>query len=124
MLTVFHYTKNIVIRNVFKLKIIDGQVTRPMARHLTLLALLLGLSLSAFAQAQQSKLPPCPAVDYSKHKHLGLGGRTEKWNNCYGRYVGELNDANKEEVLEVEFRNGLPYGQGTPTQSNGYKCVG
>ena len=38
-----------------------------MKRLLTLLALLLGLSLSAFAQTQ-SKLPPCPGVDNSKHK--------------------------------------------------------
>jgi hypothetical protein len=58
-----------------------------MARHLTLLALLLGLSLSAFAQAQQSKLPPCPAVDFSKNTHTGVDGRTGKWHLCFGRYT-------------------------------------
>ncbi len=82
-----------------------------MARHLTLLALLIGLSLSAFAQAQ-SKLPPCPKPDYSKNVHLGVGGRTEKWHNCYGRYVAELNDANKGDVYEGEFQNGWFNGQG------------
>jgi hypothetical protein len=55
-----------------------------MARHLTLLALLLGLSLSAFAQVQ-SKLPPCPAVDYSKSLHTGVGVRTEKWHKLIGK---------------------------------------
>lgn len=84
-----------------------------MARHLTLLALLIGLSLSAFAQAQQRKLPPCPPVDYSKNTHTGVGGRTEKWHNCFGRYVAELNDAWKSDIYEGEFQNGLYNGQGT-----------
>jgi hypothetical protein len=94
-----------------------------MKRLLTLLALLLGLSLSAFAQTQ-SKLPPCPPVDYSKSTHAGLGGRTEKWHNCYGRYVAELNDASKGTVFEGEHRNGLPNGQGTLTFPDGEKYVG
>jgi hypothetical protein len=51
----------------------------------TLLILLLGTWLTAYAK--QSKLPPCPKPDYSKNVHLGIGGRTEKWHNCYGRYV-------------------------------------
>ncbi len=95
-----------------------------MARHLTLPALLLGLSLSAFAQAQQSKLPPCPPVDYSKNGHIGVGGRTEKWHNCFGRYVAELNDANKGDVYEGEFKDGLYSGQGTYTFVKGTKYVG
>ena len=61
-----------------------------MARHLTLLALLLGLTLSAFAQAQ-SKLPACPK------------DTNTRWNNCFGtftwedgsKYVGEWKDSNK-----------------------------
>jgi hypothetical protein len=58
-----------------------------MARQLTLLTLLLGLSLSAFAQAQ-SGLPPCPSlIDYWK------------WSDCFGhvdgsniKYSGEFKD--------------------------------
>ncbi|CAM8623338.1 MORN motif [Oxalobacteraceae bacterium] len=83
-----------------------------MQRLLLFVALLLGLSLSAFAQAQQSKLPPCPKVDYSKNTHFGVGGRTEKWHNCFGRYVAELNDAYKGDVYEGEFQNGVVHGQG------------
>ncbi len=99
-----------------------------MSQHLTLLPLFLGLFLSTFAQAQ-NKLPPCPKVDYSKSSHIGVGGRTEKWHNCYGRYVGELNDANKGDVLESEFRSGYPNGQGTyyynaDNQFKGDKYVG
>ena len=101
-----------------------------MTRHLTLIALLLGLSLSAFAQAQQSKLPPCPAVDYSKNKHTGIDGRTGAWHNCYGRYVSELNDARKGEIYdgefqskgdiyEGEFQNGTYNGIGTFIGSRG-----
>jgi hypothetical protein len=90
MLPVIHYTKNIVIKNVFSFETIDEQGIRPMARYLTLLELLIGLSLSAFAQAQ-SKLPPYP----QDTKIL--------WNNCFGtfnwedgtKYVGYRKDSNK-----------------------------
>ena len=99
-----------------------------MRQFLTLLTLLLGLSLSAFAQSQ-SKLPPCPPVDYSKNVHLGVGGRTEKWHNCFGRYVHELNDEWKGNVFEGEFRNGVFNGNGTyfyfaNNQFKGDKYVG
>ncbi len=66
-----------------------------MARHLTLLALLLGLSLPAFAQAQ-SKLPPCPPVDYSKNTHLE---RIAKMHNSFERYAAN------EGVIQGEFCN-------------------
>jgi hypothetical protein len=94
-----------------------------MKRILTLLALLIGLSLSAFAQAQ-SKLPPCPKVDYLKNNHHGVNGRTGQWHNCFGRYVAELNDANKGDVYEGEFQNGIFQVQGTYTFANGDKYVG
>jgi len=99
-----------------------------MARHLTLLALLLELSLSVFAQAQ-SKLPPCPPVDYSKNERHGVGGRTGKWHNCFGRYVAELNDAWNGDTYEGEFKDGLFSGQGTyyylaNNQFRGDKYVG
>ena len=76
-----------------------------MNRLLLFTALLLGLSLSAFAQAQ-SKLSPCPAVDYSKNTHLVVDGRTGKWHNCFGKYFHELNDAIKGDVIEGEFKDG------------------
>jgi hypothetical protein len=72
----------------------------------------------------QSKLPPCPAVDYSKNTHAGVGGRTEKWHNCFGRYVAELNDAFKGHVYDGEFRNGMFNGQGTYSYPDGEKYVG
>jgi hypothetical protein len=68
---------------------------------------------STFTHAQlnnPNNLPPCPTVDYSKNKHAGVGGRTEKWNNCWGRYVLELDDARKGDIYEGEFINGLPKG--------------
>jgi hypothetical protein len=73
---------------------------------------------------EQSKLPQCPKVDYSKNDHYGVGGRTEKWHKCYGRYVSKLNDAFKGDVYEGEFRNGIPNGQGTYTSTNGSRYVG
>ena len=94
-----------------------------MKRLLLLVALLLGLSLSVFAQTQ-SKLPPCPAVDYLKKGHVGVGGRTEKWHNCYGRYVAELDDLIKGSFYEGEFQNGIFHGQGTFTEVNGNKYDG
>ena len=63
-------------------------------------------------------------VDYSKNTHIGAGGRTEKWHNCWGRYKAELNDAYKGDVLEGEWRNGELSGQGTYTFADGKKYVG
>jgi hypothetical protein len=85
-----------------------------MARHLTLLALLLGLSLSAFAQTQ-SKLPSCPAVDYSKNTD---NERFAKWHNCFGRYTFELEDYEKGHIYEGEFQNGTFNGIGTYTRTH------
>jgi hypothetical protein len=91
-----------------------------MARHLTvLLALFLGLTLSALAQSQ-SKLPPCPAADYSKSSHRL---RVAKWTNCYGRYIFEYNDHSEASVYEGEFKDGEKHGKGTYTYPGG-KYVG
>jgi hypothetical protein len=94
-----------------------------MKQLLTLLLLLLGLSPTAFAQVQR-KLPPCTAVDYSKNKHFGIDGRTEKWHNCIGRYVFELNDEFKGTVYDSEFQSGLPSGKGNFTLPNGDYFIG
>jgi hypothetical protein len=87
-----------------------------MRRIFTVLTLLLGLSLPAFSHAQ-SNLPPCPAVDYSKHTHTGVDGRTGKWHLCYGRYTFELEDSQKGNIYEGEFQNGTYNGIGTFTTS-------
>jgi hypothetical protein len=71
-----------------------------------------------------TKLPTCPSVDKSKNMHFGIGGRTEQWHNCYGRYSFELKDYLKGEVYEGEFQNGFPNGNGTYTFTNGAKYVG
>ncbi len=34
-----------------------------------------------------NKLPPCPKPDMSKKFDVGVGGRTEKWNNCWGKHT-------------------------------------
>jgi hypothetical protein len=62
---------------------------------------------------QASQLLPCPKPDYSKSHDLGVGGRTEKWHNCFGRYVIELTTNLKDDVYEGEFQNGSANGQGT-----------
>ena len=86
-------------------------------------------TLLAFSAYGQSNLPPCPKIDYSKNLHFGVDGRTGKWHNCFGRYRAELNDANKDDVMEGEWRNGRLNGQGTyyylaSNQSKGDKYVG
>jgi hypothetical protein len=95
-----------------------------MKRLITLSSLLLGLSLSAFAQ--QSKLPPCPKPDYSKSTDRE---RFAKWSNCFGRYKVELDATYKGDVLEGEWLNGYLHGQGTyyflaNNQFKGDKYVG
>ena len=84
------------------------------------------LTFSAFGQ---SKLPPCPKVDYSKNLHFGVDGRTGKWHNCWGRYKAELNDAYKGDVIEGEWHNGSANGEATyyyiaNNQFKGDKYVG
>ncbi len=69
-------------------------------------------TLLAFSAYGQSKLPPCPKIDYSINMHHGADGRTEKWHNCFGRYKAELNDVYKDDVMEGEWRNGSLNGQG------------
>jgi hypothetical protein len=85
------------------------------------------IMLSSLVQAQDSnpnKLPPCPKPDYSKSSDIGFGGRTEKWHNCYGRYVIELTNSHKGDVIEGEWRNGLLNGQGIYNHKNGEKYFG
>jgi hypothetical protein len=66
----------------------------------------------------RSGFPPCPKPDYSKSYDVGVGGKTEKWTNCSGKFE------NKGEVLEGEWLNGLLHGQGKYTYNNGHKYVG
>ncbi len=75
-------------------------------------------------QVNPNKLPPCPKPDYSKSIDLGVGGRTEKWTNCWGRYVIEIDNNEKGIVYDGEWQNGLPHGQATMTSPKGSKHVG
>ncbi len=75
-------------------------------------------------QVNPNNLPPCPKPDYSKTLDVGSGGRTEKWSNCWGRYMAELSAAQKGDVLEGEWNNGLPNGFATCIETNGNKYVG
>ncbi len=77
------------------------------------------------SESNTSKLPPCPKPDYSKTNDHGIGGRTEKWHNCYGRYVIELTASNKGDEVEGEWRNGLLNGKVTYNHNNnGGRYVG
>lgn len=61
-------------------------------------------------QNTQSKLPPCPKIDYSIKTDIE---RFAKWHNCWGRYKWEFLDGFIGDVHEGEWRNGYPNGQGT-----------
>jgi len=79
---------------------------------------------SSVAYAQQvnpNNLPPCSKPDVSKKTDIE---RFAKWTNCWGRYKIELDATHKGDVIEGEFRNGLPNGQGTYTHADGDKYVG
>ena len=64
-------------------------------------------------QVNPKNLPPCPKIDVSATYDVGVGGRTGKWTNCWGRYKVELDATHKGEVLEGEWLNGWLHGQGT-----------
>ena len=82
----------------------------------------------AFAYGQElnnpNKLAPCPKIDVSATYDVGVGGRTGKWTNCWGRYKVELSATHKGDVLEGEWLNGNQRGQETATFANGDKYVG
>ena len=84
----------------------------------TLLCLLM---LGAAPLWAQSKLGPCPRVDYTKNTHQERYGQ---WHNCFGRYRAELNDDNRGDLYEGEFQNGTFNGQGTYTSARGEKYIG
>ena len=69
--------------------------------------------LAARQQANPNNLPACPNPDYSKSHDVGIGGRTEKWSNCWGRYRVDVSKDHKGDVFEGEWLNGLLHGQGT-----------
>ena len=78
-------------------------------------------TMLAFSAYGQSKLPPCPKVDYSiKTDHE----RFAKWHNCWGLYKVEFLNGFIGDVFEGEWRNGYPNGQGTFIATNGGKYVG
>jgi hypothetical protein len=78
-------------------------------------------STASGQQVNQNNLPPCPKPDISKKTDRG---RFAKWTKCWGRYKVELDATHKGDVLEGEWLNGLPHGQGTYTSANGDKYVG
>ena len=85
-------------------------------KYLTTPLFVLCLLVSSIAHAQKvnpNNLPPCPKPDYSKSYDVGVGGRTEKWNNCWGRYIAKLSNGFKDDVLEGEWQNSLLHGHGT-----------
>ncbi len=71
-----------------------------------------------------NKLPLCPKPDMRKKIDMGIGGRTEKWSNCWGRYRIELAKDFKGDVYEGEFKDGLPNGHGSETFISGHKYIG
>ncbi len=84
----------------------------------------LNSSVTSDWQINPNSLPQCPNLDYSKNKDVGVGGRTEKWNNCWGRYRAELNKDHQDDVLEGEWGNGLLHGWGRYTFANGGRYIG
>ncbi len=71
-----------------------------------------------------NNLPSCPKSNISKSLDVGVGGKTEKWNNCWGILKIELNKDAQSEIGEGEWRNGLLDGLGSYTYSSGDKYIG
>jgi hypothetical protein len=76
------------------------------------------------SEANPNKLPLCPKPEFSKRIDVGVGGRTGKWHNCWGKYRVELDKDHKGDVLESEWRNGLQHGWGKYIYANSDQYVG
>jgi len=84
-------------------------------KYLTTSLFVICLIFNSYSYAQfknPNNLPQCPKLDYSKKQDVGIGGRTEKWHNCWGSNTAELTTYFKGDVLESEWHNGLPNGIG------------
>ena len=89
------------------------------------LAALLFLLLAGPLWAQNlNQLPPCPKPDMTKTTDLGWKGRTWHWNDCWGRYVIDLDKELSGTVLEGEWRYGKLNGQGSYAIPDGRKYSG
>ncbi len=58
-----------------------------------------------------NNLPLCGQPDLSKYNDVGIGGRTEKWNKCWGKieiqsFQIEFRNYFMEDILEGEWKNG------------------
>jgi hypothetical protein len=51
-------------------------------------------------QVNPNKLPPCPGIDRSASYDVGVGGRTGKWTNCWGRCRVDVSKDHKGDVFE------------------------
>ncbi len=90
-------------------------------RRLAALLLLIACPLGA---QNLNQLPPCPKPDLTKKTDVGWRGRTWHWNDCWGRYVIELDKQLQGTVIEGEWRYGKLNGQGMYTIPDGRKYAG
>ena len=100
-------------------------MTNYLLKNLTavlVIVLTIGMSVACAQDIQYIKnpkdLPSCPALDYSKKKDIGIDGRTEKWDNCFGKLKYEIGS---NDTYEGEFKNGMPEGMGIYMYSQDFK---
>jgi hypothetical protein len=82
------------------------------------------LACGGFAHGQQvnpNKLPLCPKPNKTKVSDVE---RIAHWNNCWGKYLVEVDKSHKGDVLEGEWITGLLSGSGIFTSKTGDKYVG
>ena len=101
---------------------------KKLVRAVTAAVIILMVGAAAAAEIEfkinPNKLPPCPKPDLSKNFDVGVGGRTEKWNNCWGKYKALDDSKGRGDVLEGEWRNGLLSGYAIYISFDGSKYFG
>jgi hypothetical protein len=81
--------------------------------------------LLALAQEiNPNNLSSCPPQNLSNSRDVGVGGRTEKWNKCWGKYVFQIDAAQKGNYYEGEWIDGLGNGYGIFNSSSGFRYYG
>jgi hypothetical protein len=107
-----YFLKLIFVRlmKIYDIVNIQSHPRRFSLATLTYLLIVFTISQTSAQQINPNNLPLCPKPDYSKTNDID---RTATWHNCWGIFKVEMNKKYMGDVIEAEWRNGLPNGVGS-----------
>ncbi len=91
-----------------------------LAIKIILLVIIFPASSSTGAwEVNPNNLVLCPEPDNTRIVDTGVNGRTANWDNCWGRYIRQLDKQKKGNTIEGEWRRGAINGYAYAVSVNG-----